>query len=337
MPILPNQRAIVSIGCHLVTQFLHLRNYAYLIIGALLITCPIRAFSQSTGSQGSQPPAGAQLPKITPPSPTVAALMKYVETPVGTYTGIPSVNIPLYEIKVRDITVPITLSYHAGGNRVDEEASWVGLGWSLNAGGAIGCTIRGKEDVTYSQMSPYPMPVLGYNQYTEECKPTVGGKQYDYHGAYGTSEWDLDNYSYNFLSYTGQYVLQQRFANGKLELVPQLLNQQKMRVEYPNPYIPGSSRRMTASDGTVYEFGEQEQTTVIGTGKFNTSAIYLSKITSPQGEVVTFAYDYNSPTNPASPPIVYPVSSYTDIRTVKAQHCNDLGVIQNYALGGNLA
>lgn len=113
--------------------------------------------------------AGTSLPRIIPPSPTAAALMKYVETPVGTYTGVPNISIPLYEIKVRDITVPISLSYHAGGNRIDEEASWVGLGWSLNAGGAITCTVRGKEDFVNFFLHPYPMPVYGY-KYTEACE-----------------------------------------------------------------------------------------------------------------------------------------------------------------------
>src|ERR1700716_3943068 len=86
------------------------------------------------------------LPQPIPPSPTAASLGKYGEIPVGKYTGIPEINIPLYEITEGDIKVPISLSYHASGVKVEENASWVGLGWSLNAGGAITRSVRGKPD-----------------------------------------------------------------------------------------------------------------------------------------------------------------------------------------------
>lgn len=39
-----------------------------------------------------------QFQSVIPHSPNAAALGKFTETPVGTYTGIPSINIPLYEI-----------------------------------------------------------------------------------------------------------------------------------------------------------------------------------------------------------------------------------------------
>src|SRR5258708_7501564 len=76
-------------------------------------------------------------PKIVPPSPNAEAFSKYGDIPVSTYTGIPDITIPLYEINVRDIHVPISLSYHASGIKVGEEASRIGLGWVINCGGLI--------------------------------------------------------------------------------------------------------------------------------------------------------------------------------------------------------
>lgn len=86
------------------------------------------------------------LPAIAPPSPNAAAIEKFIETPVSLYTGVPSISIPFYEINEGRIKVPVTLDYHAGGIRVEETSSNVGLGWSLNAGGMISRTIRGRPD-----------------------------------------------------------------------------------------------------------------------------------------------------------------------------------------------
>src|SRR4051812_1639591 len=76
-----------------------------------------------------------QLVKVTPPSPNAAAFQKYGEIPVSPYTGIPDISIPVYTVQFRDINIPITLSYHASGIKVNEESSQVGLGWAINTGG----------------------------------------------------------------------------------------------------------------------------------------------------------------------------------------------------------
>ncbi|MBC7919870.1 MAG: hypothetical protein H7Z75_02150 [Ferruginibacter sp.] len=90
--------------------------------------------------------AASELPKVIPPSPEAAALGKYGALPVGLYTGVPSISVPLYEIKGRRLTLPVSLNYHASGVRVDEVASWVGLGWTLNAGGVITRSVKGMPD-----------------------------------------------------------------------------------------------------------------------------------------------------------------------------------------------
>lgn len=81
-----------------------------------------------------------------PPAPEAAAMKEYVDVPVNMYSGIPQMSIPIHAIQGREITVPITLSYHANGIRVAEEASWVGLGWNLSAGGMITREIRDNDD-----------------------------------------------------------------------------------------------------------------------------------------------------------------------------------------------
>ena len=79
-------------------------------------------------------------------SPDAASLGKYGEFPVNNYTGLPSISIPLYSVQSGEIGLPISINYHAGGIKVEEMASWVGLGWSLNAGGVITRSVRGIAD-----------------------------------------------------------------------------------------------------------------------------------------------------------------------------------------------
>ncbi len=78
-----------------------------------------------------------------PPSPTMWEFEKYGTYPVSMHTGVPNISIPLYTIESGGLQVPISLNYHASGIKVDQKATWVGLGWNLNAGGAITRTVRG--------------------------------------------------------------------------------------------------------------------------------------------------------------------------------------------------
>lgn len=47
-------------------------------------------------------------------SPNAASLGKFGDVPVSFATGIPSVTIPLYEINVGKIKIPLSLDYHGG-------------------------------------------------------------------------------------------------------------------------------------------------------------------------------------------------------------------------------
>ena len=48
-------------------------------------------------------------------SPNAANLGLYGEIPVSHFTGTPSIEIPLYELKTEYLNLPISLSYHASG------------------------------------------------------------------------------------------------------------------------------------------------------------------------------------------------------------------------------
>lgn len=86
-------------------------------------------------------------PNFYPSSPDAAALIKSIDVPVSKTTGVPNISVPIYEIALSDISIPISIDYNSSGIRIDEISGTVGLGWSLNAGGMISSTVSGTSDL----------------------------------------------------------------------------------------------------------------------------------------------------------------------------------------------
>jgi hypothetical protein len=106
-----------------------------IILKATILLCMMLHFNYSKSQNEIDIPDMINYQNIMPASPNAASLGKYGEIPVSMYTGVPNISIPLWKLKAGNYSLPISLSYHASGIRVNEIASWVGLGWSLNAGG----------------------------------------------------------------------------------------------------------------------------------------------------------------------------------------------------------
>lgn len=88
----------------------------------------------------------AQYAEITTQSPEVTSFERFSFQPVSLMTGTPSVEIPIFKIVEGEISHNISLKYHGGGIRVNDIASWVGLGWNLDVGGYVTRSIRGDVD-----------------------------------------------------------------------------------------------------------------------------------------------------------------------------------------------
>src|SRR5258707_10228123 len=82
------------------------------------------------------------LPTILPSSPEPTAFVKAGVGIVNLSTGIASANIDLFDIKLRNFTYPVSLSYSTQGLKADEACSRVGLGWVLNATGMITRSVK---------------------------------------------------------------------------------------------------------------------------------------------------------------------------------------------------
>ncbi|MVT07830.1 DUF5977 domain-containing protein [Chitinophaga tropicalis] len=85
-----------------------------------------------------------------PSTPEAASLGKFIDFPVSPFTGTHNLDLPLYEIKVGEFSMPISMAYHSAGVKVQEIASRSGMGWLLKAGGTISCAINGKSDLGFA-------------------------------------------------------------------------------------------------------------------------------------------------------------------------------------------
>ena len=167
------------------------------------------------------------LPKIIPPSPNAAAFHVYGNTQLNNYTGSANISIPIYTIEEGDLSLPIYLKYTAGnGVKVEETASWVGLGWTLNAGGAISRTIRGIADedegnkIGFFNMTEIPIPqsdiYTGAPLNVDIFNKIKNNK----------ADGEADKFMYNYSGGSGSFfitMIKQYIINPKLRLILHIL------------------------------------------------------------------------------------------------------------------
>ncbi len=147
------------------------------------------------------------LPEIVPPSPEATSLSKFVEVPVSHYTGLPNISVPFYTIDLDGLQIPISLSYHARGIRVEELAPRVGLGWALNYGGMISRQTRGKLD---DKLNTDTKGYLTQNYYdTFETNESTRISVYN-DDVNNKADLVPDQFLFNFLGYSGKFIFDQK-------------------------------------------------------------------------------------------------------------------------------
>ncbi|WP_025744123.1 hypothetical protein, partial [Aquimarina pacifica] len=192
---------------------------------------------------------GQEVSNIVPPSPNAASLGQYADVPVSNYTGIPNISIPLHTVKSGDIDLPISLSYHASGIKVAQEASWVGLGWTLNAGGVITRQVRGLDDFGsegYLRTDRFP-------PYTEDNLPDLSeSNQFnEYYDPLNTGflDGEPDIYYYNFLGFSGKIIFEKQLED---TIYGVSVAQNNLKFKYTKST---GTWVITDGNGTNYYFG----------------------------------------------------------------------------------
>jgi len=173
-------------------------------------------------------------PRIDIPTPT--GLYKYVTYPVGNFTGIPDIRVPLHQVALSGMELPISISYHGSGHKVNDIASWIGLGFGLHAGGAITRTVVGRPDEDIAS-GIFEIPVRE-NVFTGNWE-----RDFHYQSDIVTRKIDSepDVFYYNFMGMSGKFsfnsqreILQQPYTDIKIEFTNDLF---KITDELGNQYF----------------------------------------------------------------------------------------------------
>ena len=222
-------------------------------------------------SQAQTPTIGTEMPEIIPPSPTVAALMKFEEVPVNLYTGIPNVSVPIFSTKTkgRGLDFSMSLNYHPNSAAVREHASYTGLGWSLMAGGTISRTVRGfPDEVNNGVCIGIYQNNLGANSnvyYTAFNGLSFNIPAYFRYDAFERGKYDTEHdlWQFNFMGHSGKFILKKN-SQGNLEVQKLDANIYKIEVDYTftnaNNQYTFNSFTITDDKGFKYLFNVKENT-----------------------------------------------------------------------------
>lgn len=232
----------------------------------LVINIPQFSFAQTIGLDKSP---------FTIHSPNVTSLGQFGEYPVDVSTGVPSINIPLYTIKSGKIEVPVSLSYHASGIKVDQEASFVGLGWVLNTGGVINRLVKDKVDEQSYGFLTNGSQLPDYNS-IEDIGPVgmVGNNSYLKNSVAIGKDNEPDLFNISAIGLNGEFCLDNtgKFVSIGFEPLKYDIN------------LIDNLLIITDNNGTVYRFGKS----LDNTSAYETTSTYYSEVNNGSVQVNTF-------------------------------------------------
>lgn len=191
------------------------------------------------------------MPTVVPPAPEAASLGKYTDMPVNYSSGLPQISIPMFTASGRDISVPVSLSYHAGGIRVEEIASRVGLGWNLQAGGSVTRSVRGVADDKANGWLNTTVSVQDFKNAPYDIGGNIDRETMLRDAIDLNNDFEPDVFNFSYPGGGGKFYLKQ---NGDVMLVP--------NTEHKIEYTLGSggndiqSFTITDPSGYKYFFGQ---------------------------------------------------------------------------------
>lgn len=255
----------------------------------------------------------------TPLSPQAEGIEKHANYSIDYSTGVPNISIPLYEIKVGNVTLPISINYHASGIKVQDMATPVGLGWTLNAGGAVNRQVRGNTDyITNNTLDlDYSSEAeVDYDMYHNSIM-----SNYMWHRvalkADGDTESDRYTYSFNGKSGVFRYCV----TDHSLRTIPY----SGIKIEN----IPTGGYKIIDTDGTKYYFQKGETNTDNNSSTLQAiTTWYITKIEPANSKnVIEFTYESGKG---------YTMSYITQIYNTGRSYELESGMYEHYNLTENM-
>ena len=123
-------------------------------------------------------------PEIISPAPNAANLASFDLIDGNAYNGTQNYSIPLHQISFRWSSAPLSLNYSGKGVKTSEEASFVGLSWSLNFGGSISRVVQGYDDLL---SFGYPNDTVAIPDYIDAKNDIITLDGQNYH--FSTSDY----------------------------------------------------------------------------------------------------------------------------------------------------
>lgn len=249
-------------------------------------------------------------------APEASNLGIYGSVPVGMFTGVPEISVPLYEIRAGAMTFPISLDYHLSSVKPNKYPGIVGLGWSLQCGGCISRTVRGCPDEKMSGKNEN-----GY--YGNRAKMIgISGRQLDSLSALltveGKNDWielSADEFSFNFFGHSGNFYLSPEGEwvvasdeDIRVEFDPESgffgIDDLADRIPNVKNWINRENNRrhfkeftLVTPDGCRFTFGGLYATDFSvpyysrRTGDLVATSWHLSRIDTPDGRSISYTYE----------------------------------------------
>ena len=245
-----------------------------------LIICGLWNFSllSQTGD-----PNGFQTPNFSPKSPEAGAFLRYGEYPVDLSTGLTNISLPIHTIQAGSFELPISLNYHSSGIKVSDEATWVGLGWNLNAGAQIILDVRDAPD----EYNPSYDILPNSDDVRTYMSNNPLGYYHNYFQNLKQESWVRDIYNFSSPTANGKFVID-NLSNNEITVYPP----DAFKVEVVGSAI-AKRFKITDQYGNIYHFDttrEYSQTLQQYQLPMYTSAWFVDKIETPKHDVIDFFY-----------------------------------------------